>query len=102
MTPEVVADDLIRVLSDNGIAERAVEPPIAAEDLRKLYRVMVLNRVLDERMITLQRQGRIGFYIGSLGEEAAILGSAFPLQPQDWVFPSYREAGAAFLRGYPL
>jgi pyruvate dehydrogenase E1 component alpha subunit len=102
MTPEVVADDLIRVLSDNGIAERAVEPAIAAEDLRKLYRVMVLNRLLDERMITLQRQGRIGFYIGSIGEEAAILGTAFALRPTDWIFPAYREAGAAFWRGMPI
>ena len=41
-----------------------------AEVLR-LYRLMVLNRSLDERMITLQRQGRIGFYIGSIGEEAS-------------------------------
>lgn len=102
MAPEAVADDLVRVLSENGRAPYANEPVIPAEDLRNLYRVMVFNRVLDERMITLQRQGRIGFYIGSLGEEAAVLGTAYALKPSDWVFPSYREAGAAFLRGYPL
>ncbi len=71
-------------------------------ELVALYRWMVLERQLDERMITLQRQGRIGFYVGSIGEEAAVLGSAAAMQPQDWIFPSYREHAAAFLRGLPL
>jgi 2-oxoisovalerate dehydrogenase E1 component alpha subunit len=72
------------------------------EELVALYRWMVLERQLDERMITLQRQGRIGFYVGSIGEEATVLGSAAAMQPQDWIFPSYREHAAAFLRGMPL
>jgi pyruvate dehydrogenase E1 component alpha subunit len=59
-------------------------------------------RVLDDRLVRLQRQGRIGFHIGSLGEEAAILGSAFAMRPQDWLFPCYREFGAALWRGMPL
>jgi pyruvate dehydrogenase E1 component alpha subunit len=77
-------------------------PPISWEDLIRLYRVMLLNRRLDERMITLQRQGRIGFYIGSIGEEAAIAASAFALEHRDWIAPSYREMAALLLRGYPL
>jgi 2-oxoisovalerate dehydrogenase E1 component alpha subunit len=68
----------------------------------ELYRWMVLNRVLDERMVTLQRQGRIGFYIGSIGEEATVFGSTAGMEEVDWIFPSYREHGAAFLRGLPL
>jgi len=78
--------------------------PLGLDDqqLVTLYRWMVLERQLDERMITLQRQGRIGFYVGSIGEEATILGSAAAMQPQDWIFPSYREHAAAFLRGLPL
>jgi 2-oxoisovalerate dehydrogenase E1 component alpha subunit len=63
---------------------------------------MVLGRALDERMITLQRQGRIGFYIGSIGEEAAVFGAAAAMQRADWLFPCYREHGAALLRGMPL
>jgi 2-oxoisovalerate dehydrogenase E1 component alpha subunit len=63
---------------------------------------MVRTRVLDDRLTALQRQGRIGFHIGSLGEEAAILGSAWALRPSDWIFPCYREFGAALLRGMPL
>jgi 2-oxoisovalerate dehydrogenase E1 component alpha subunit len=63
---------------------------------------MVLNRTLDERMISLQRQGRIGFYIGSIGEEASVFGSAAAMEERDWLFPCYREHGAALLRGMPL
>jgi 2-oxoisovalerate dehydrogenase E1 component alpha subunit len=63
---------------------------------------MVLNRALDERMVTLQRQGRIGFYIGSIGEEATVFGTAAAMEENDWIFPCYREHGAALLRGMPL
>jgi pyruvate dehydrogenase E1 component alpha subunit len=72
------------------------------ELLVPLYRWMLLNRALDERMITLQRQGRIGFYIGSIGEEATVLGTASAMEERDWIFPCYREHGAALLRGMPL
>ena len=71
-------------------------------EVLRLYRLMALNRALDERMITLQRQGRIGFYIGSIGEEATIFGSAAAMADADWIFPCYREHGAALLRGMPL
>jgi pyruvate dehydrogenase E1 component alpha subunit len=62
----------------------------------------VETRQLDERFIALQRQGRIGFHVGSLGEEATIIGAAFALRDKDWIFPCYREYGAALLRGLPL
>jgi 2-oxoisovalerate dehydrogenase E1 component alpha subunit len=92
---------LVRVLRDDGSADPA-DVLLADAELVSLYRLMVLNRQLDERMIAMQRQGRIGFYIGSIGEEATILGSAAGMQPQDWLFPSYREHGGALLRGMPL
>jgi pyruvate dehydrogenase E1 component alpha subunit len=63
---------------------------------------MLLNRQLDERMMMMQRQGRIGFYIGSVGEEAAVFGSARAMARSDWIFPCYREHGAALFRGMPL
>jgi pyruvate dehydrogenase E1 component alpha subunit len=91
------------ILRPDGTVEGDRElPAISWEDLLRLYRVMLLTRRLDERMITLQRQGRIGFYIGSIGEEAAITASAFALEDQDWIVPSYRELAALLLRGYPL
>jgi pyruvate dehydrogenase E1 component subunit alpha len=70
--------------------------------LIEAYRTMVLARALDERCITLQRQGRIGFYAPHSGQEAALVGSAFALGPDDWIFPSYRELTVALVRGVPL
>jgi pyruvate dehydrogenase E1 component alpha subunit len=92
---------LVRVLREDGTAEPS-EVLLADGELSALYRMMVLNRLLDERMVAMQRQGRIGFYIGSIGEEATVLGTAAAMQPHDWLFPSYREHGAALLRGMPL
>jgi 2-oxoisovalerate dehydrogenase E1 component alpha subunit len=94
---------LLRTVDEDG--ELLVDGPAVtlpnAEVLR-LYRWMVLNRALDERMITLQRQGRIGFYIGSIGEEATVIGTAAAMEDRDWIFPCYREHGAALLRGLTL
>jgi pyruvate dehydrogenase E1 component alpha subunit/2-oxoisovalerate dehydrogenase E1 component alpha subunit len=72
------------------------------ETLLKLYRGMLRIRTVDERMMTLQRQGRIGFYGACTGQEAACIGSASALEPTDWIFPALREAAAMLLRGYPL
>ena len=66
------------------------------------YRAMLLSRATDERCISLQRQGRIGFYVPASGQEAAQVGSALALTKEDWVFPAYRELGVALARGVPL
>ena len=79
-------------------ATKLLEKP----ELIRLYTEMLRLRLLDQRMLTLQRQGRIGFYGTTTGEEAAVIGSAFALQPDDWIFPALRQGGAALLRGYPL
>jgi 2-oxoisovalerate dehydrogenase E1 component alpha subunit len=92
---------IYRVIHEDGSVEKG-EPLLSDEKLGEAYRFMTLNRVLDERMITLQRQGRIGFYIGSIGEEATVLGSVDAMREQDWIFPCYREHGAAIRRGMPL
>jgi 2-oxoisovalerate dehydrogenase E1 component alpha subunit len=98
MTP-----DLLQVMSEPGGATATAAPPdLSDADLRKLYRVMVLTRLLDERAIKLQRQGRIGFYVPAEGQEASHVGSAFALGADDWVYPSYRDPGIALLRGVPV
>ena len=91
-----------RVVDEEGRLVEGAELEIPEAELLSLYRWMVLGRSLDERMVTLQRQGRIGFYIGAIGEEATVFGAVAALAPQDWIFPSYREHGAAFMRGLPL
>ncbi len=63
-----------------------------------IYKTMLLCRVLDSKILSLQRQGRLGAYIASTGEEGAIVGSAFALQSSDWLFTSYRELGAHLVR----
>ncbi len=95
-------DDVVRVLKSDGSLDPRLDPGLSAEEAVYLYRHMLLTRLVDERLVTLQRQGRIGFHIGSLGEEATIIGSAFAMRKQDWLFPCYREFGAALLRGFPL
>ena len=95
-------DDVVRVLGPDGSLDARNDPGLSPEEVVHLYRHMLLTRLVDDRLVTLQRQGRIGFHIGSLGEEAAIIGSAYALRKQDWLFPCYREFGAALLRGMQL
>jgi len=90
---------VIRSLRDDGSLDPEWDPGLSVDDVRSLYRHMSTTRFLDERLTALQRQGRIGFHVGSLGEEAAIIGAAFAMRQQDWLFPCYREFGAALLRG---
>ena len=75
---------------------------IPAEELSKVYRTMLLARLMDERCLSLQRQGRIGFYVPLQGQEGAQVGCAWALEPTDWLFPAYRELGVALVRGLPL
>jgi pyruvate dehydrogenase E1 component alpha subunit len=72
---------------------------LTADDLARMYRTILLARILDERCLALQRQGRLGFYAPSMGQEAAQVAAAWALDPKDWAFPAYRELAAAFVRG---
>lgn len=91
-------------LASNRQPEAAAgdSPRMTTEQLLQVYRAMLLIRTLDERMMTLQRQGRIGFYGACTGQEAACIGSAYALSPTDWIFPALREGAAMLLRGFPL
>ena len=79
-------------------------PPSGLTDdhLRRLYELMALTRAVDEKALILVRQGKTAFYAASAGQEAAQVGSAFPLQPQDWIFPAHRELGCLIARGLSL
>jgi len=75
---------------------------LSPERLLEAYRLMVLARATDERCLSLQRQGRIGFYAPLMGQEAAQVGASWALRPEDWVFPAYRELAVALARGVSL
>lgn len=68
-------------------------------DLRKLYELLLLTRRLDERMWALNRQGKVAALASCQGQEAAQVGSAYALAPQDYITVSYRELGVAVARG---
>jgi 2-oxoisovalerate dehydrogenase E1 component alpha subunit len=91
-----------QVLNWDGTWDERAEPELSAEELHELYRAMLRVRAMDTKAMNFHRQGRIGFYVPSFGEEAAQIGSAYALGAHDWLFPAYREQGAALLRGYPL
>jgi len=69
------------------------------EDLKNLLRYMILTRAFDDKMTSLFKQGRMSFLITCRGQEASCIGSAYALEPQDWLFPAYREVGAAIAKG---
>jgi 2-oxoisovalerate dehydrogenase E1 component subunit alpha len=99
--PGSVATEAARVLNPDGtlVPDHGFTLDLKEEDLREIYRLMVLTRRVDQEGTNLQRQGELGVYTPSLGQEAAQIGAAYALEPQDWVFPSYRELGFAMLRG---
>src|SRR6202795_206824 len=92
----------VSILDSDGNLDTALEPELSHEDLKRLYRAMVLGRRLDERMLKLQRQGRIGTFAPIKGQEASQMGSVFTLMPTDWMVPSFRETAALLWRGWPI
>ena len=92
----------LSILDADGNLDVALEPALGPEDLRRLYRAMLLGRRLDERMVRLQRQGRIGTFAPIKGQEAAQMGSVFTLRPTDWMVPSFRETAAMIWRGWSI
>ena len=92
---------LHQVLDYDGHVVGAV-PDVDEETLIRMYRFMLMIRLLDERMMILQRQGRVGFYGACTGQEATPVATAAALRPSDWLFPALREGVAMLYRGYPL
>lgn len=96
------AKGLIRVLTDDGVAVGPWDPRLTAQQLRGGLEMMLRARHLDARMIAMQRQGRLSFYVSGKGEEAAAVAGAMPFVHQDILFPSYRQSGLFLVRGMPL
>ena len=94
--------EYLSILNEKGQLDKKMEPDIGEDVLLKLHRTMVLARKFDERMLNLQRQGRIGTFAPIKGQEAAQLGTIAHLRPSDWMVPAFRETAAELWRGRSL
>ncbi|MEF8851489.1 MAG: pyruvate dehydrogenase (acetyl-transferring) E1 component subunit alpha [Haloarculaceae archaeon] len=94
------ADEQVRILDENGrVREGATVPDLDERTLVDMYEQMWYARHLDERLVSLQRQGRMGTYPPLAGQEAAQVGSTHALREEDWIVDQYREMGAVVVRG---
>lgn len=92
----------VSYLRPNGKLSTKCKTTIDDATLVEALRIMLRTRHVDERMITLQRQGVISFAMSSRGEECCAVASAAALKGVDWIFPQYREQGALFWRGFSI
>src|SRR2546429_211159 len=94
--------EYLSILDSDGNLDGALGPRLPPGGLRSLHRARVLARRFDERMVRLQRQGRIGTFAPIKGQEASQLGSVVTLRATDWMVPSFRETAAMIWRGWPI
>jgi 2-oxoisovalerate dehydrogenase E1 component alpha subunit len=98
--PRASSAELVQLLTPEG--ERVEHPDypldLTAEQIRDLYRDLVIVRRIDLEAVALTRQGELGIWASLLGQEAAQIGSGRALRDQDMVFPTYREHGVAWCR----
>lgn len=98
--PASVSTEAVQVLRPDGslVPDHGYTLDLKEEDLREIYRAMVLARRADQESTYLQRQGELGVYTPCLGQEGAQVGAGYALEASDWVFPSYRELAIAMMR----
>jgi pyruvate dehydrogenase E1 component alpha subunit len=95
--------ETFQILNEKGeIVNEDAMPDLSDDELRELMRRMVYTRILDQRSIALNRQGRLGFYAPTAGQEASQLGSHFALEKEDFVLPGYRDVPQLIWHGLPL
>lgn len=90
----------LQVLDKDGNCHE--NPKLSSTQIKDMYKYMVISRIFDDRALKLQRQGRIGTYPSILGQEAAQVGSAYALDKNAWIFPSFREHASMIIRGVPM
>jgi pyruvate dehydrogenase E1 component alpha subunit len=90
------------ILDENGDYDSEHEPKLSVEELDRLYRAMVLAREVDDRLLKLQRQGRIGTFPPCTGQEASTCAPTLAMAEKDWFVGSFREMGGRLMRGEPI
>ncbi len=91
--------EYLSILDEKGKVDKDLEPGLKKDFLLKLHRGMLLGRRFDERLLQLQRQGRIGTFGPIKGQEASQIGAVAALEDSDWLVPSFREMAAEMWRG---
>ncbi|KFL42410.1 pyruvate dehydrogenase [Lysinibacillus sp. BF-4] len=95
--------EMFQILNEEGkIVNEAAMPDLTDDELVELMSRMVYTRILDQRSISLNRQGRLGFYAPTAGQEASQLASQFALEKADWILPGYRDVPQIVWHGLPL
>ncbi|WP_043933488.1 pyruvate dehydrogenase (acetyl-transferring) E1 component subunit alpha [Bacillus sp. EB01] len=95
--------ETLQILNEEGeVVNEAAMPDLSDEQLQELMRRMVYTRILDQRSISLNRQGRLGFYAPTAGQEASQLASQFALEKEDFILPGYRDVPQIVWHGLPL
>ncbi|MUK89586.1 pyruvate dehydrogenase (acetyl-transferring) E1 component subunit alpha [Ornithinibacillus sp. L9] len=95
--------EMFQILNEDGkIVNKEDLPDLSDEELKELMKRMVYTRILDQRSIALNRQGRLGFYAPTAGQEASQLGSHFALEKEDFILPGYRDVPQLIWHGLPL
>ncbi|MDU5082491.1 pyruvate dehydrogenase (acetyl-transferring) E1 component subunit alpha [Tissierella carlieri] len=91
------------ILNVNGeVLKEEDLPSLSNDELLYLYKTMLYSRIIDEKALSYQRQGRMLTYAPNIGQEAAQVGSAYAMEKEDWLVPAFRELGAWLIRGVPL
>jgi len=94
--------EYLQILDENGNCDEPLMPKLSGEEIKKMYEMLVLVRVFDQKAFNMQRQGRLGTYIQFKGQEACQIGSAAVMEDKDWVFPMYRNSGLLIARKHPI
>lgn len=94
---------MFQILNEEGeVVNEAAMPELDDAQLQELMERMVYTRILDQRSISLNRQGRLGFYAPTAGQEASQLASQFALEKEDFILPGYRDVPQMIWHGLPL
>ncbi len=94
--------EYLQILNENGNCDKRLMPSLTKKQIKDMYEYMILTRVFDDKALKLQRQGRLGTYAPTRGQEASQIGSALVIKDEDMVFPAFRENGVFLVRGMLL
>lgn len=92
----------LQVLDESGKVDKKLMPKLSKQQIKDMYKAMVLAKEFDAKTLIMQRQGKIGTLASHRGQEGCQIGSIFALEKDDWVFPSFRENAALITFGVPM